>query len=160
MIKTGMGYDIHALVENRPFVLGGVDIPFHLGLQGHSDADVLCHAIADAILGAATLGDIGEHFPDTDPAYKGISSILLLKKVRDIASEKGWNIVHVDSTVVAEQPKLLPFREEIRKNLALTLSTELENISLKATTNEGFDAAGRREAVQVFAVVTLEKVVA
>ena len=157
MIKTGFGYDIHALVENRRLILGGVDIPFHLGLKGHSDADVLCHAVADALLGAAALGDIGEYFPDTDPIYKDTSSILLLKRVFKIVTENGWEIVHVDSTVVAQEPKLLPHRDAMRLNIGMALHTAIENVSVKATTNEGFGAEGRVEAIKAFAVATLKK---
>jgi len=157
MIRTGFGYDIHALREGRKLILGGVEIPFDLGLDGHSDADALCHALADALLGAAAMGDIGDHFPDTDPRYSGISSITLLKRVKEIIRAHNWKLSNVDATIVAQQPKLQPYKEGMRRNIAAALQTSIDNVSVKAATNEGFDAAGRIEAIQVFAVATLCK---
>lgn len=156
MIRTGLGYDIHALVENRSLVLGGIVIPHTLGLLGHSDADVLCHAISDALLGAAALGDIGEHFPDTDPAFKGADSLVLLGQVGQIVREAGFAICNIDSTVVAQAPKLSPFKHEMARNIATTLNIEASQVSVKATTNEGFDATGQKQAISAMAVVTLE----
>lgn len=155
MSRVGFGYDIHALREGLPFILGGVEIPYPCGLEGHSDADVLCHAVADALLGAAALGDIGDHFPDTDPRYRGVSSLMLLSQVQRLLTEKGWQIHNADATVVAEKPKLQPYKLEMRRNLAGVLGTSIDNVSVKATTNEGFGASGRGQAVQVFAVAMI-----
>lgn len=155
MIRTGFGYDIHALKEGYHLILGGAEIPFHLGLEGHSDADVLCHAIADALLGAAAMGDIGDHFPDTDPQFAGVSSITLLKRVKDIVQAHNWKIGNIDATIVAQEPKLQPYKEVMRRNIAAALHAPIDNVSVKATTNEGFGAAGRVEAIKVFAVATL-----
>lgn len=157
-MKVGFGYDIHALVEGRPLIIGGVCVPFDKGLDGHSDADVLCHAIADAILGAAALGDIGEHFPDTDLAYKDISSLVLLGSVGEKVRRQGYRIVHVDSTVVADKPKLSPYREEMIRKIAMALNLDRGRMSVKATTNEGFGSSGRSEAIVAYAVASLEKV--
>jgi 2-C-methyl-D-erythritol 4-phosphate cytidylyltransferase / 2-C-methyl-D-erythritol 2,4-cyclodiphosphate synthase len=155
--RVGSGYDLHRLVEGRPLILGGVTIPFDRGLAGHSDADVLSHAITDAILGAAALGDIGRHFPDTDPKWEGASSIGLLAQVGAMASQHGFAIVNVDATVVAERPKLGPYRAAIVDRLADALSVPPARVSLKAKTNEGVDATGRGEAIAVHAVVLLEE---
>jgi len=157
-MRVGFGYDIHALVEGRPLVIGGVRVPFNKGLDGHSDADVLCHAIADAVLGAAALGDIGGHFPDTDSAYKGISSLVLLGNVGEKVRRKGYRIVHVDSTVVAEKPKLSPYREEMIREISTALNLDGGRVSVKATTNEGLGPSGRSEAIVAYAVASLEKV--
>ncbi|MBN2416503.1 2-C-methyl-D-erythritol 2,4-cyclodiphosphate synthase [bacterium] len=155
MVRTGFGYDIHALREGRKLVLGGVEIPFRLGLEGHSDADALCHAIMDALLGAAAMGDIGDHFPDTDPQYAGISSISLLKRVKDIVRAHNWKVRNIDATIVAQEPRLQPYKEAMRANIAAALYIPIDDVSVKAATNEGFDAAGRVEAMKVFAVATL-----
>jgi len=155
-LRVGFGYDIHPLVAGRPLILGGVHIPFERGLDGHSDADVLCHAVADALLGAAALGDIGEHFPDTDPAYKNARSIDLLSRVGAMLHEAGYTVGNVDSTVVAEAPKLLPYREEIQKAIADALTIDKKKVSVKAKTHEGFGSVGRREAIVAYAVVSIE----
>ena len=155
-MKTGFGYDLHPLRKGRRLILGGVDIPFEKGLDGYSDADVLCHAIGDALLGAAALGDIGEHFPDNDPQYQNANSLDLLKKINTLLQENGCTIIHVDSTVLAEAPKLLPYREEIIRNIADALSLKTQQVSVKAKTNEGMDAVGRGEAIAVHAVASID----
>jgi 2-C-methyl-D-erythritol 2,4-cyclodiphosphate synthase len=157
MTVTGLGWDIHRLVDGRPLILGGVTVPFEKGLLGHSDADVLCHAVTDAILGAAGLGDIGEQFPDTDPAYKGASSLILLGRIADLVREKGWAIVNVDATVICERPKLSVYKEAIRESLAETLAIPADRVSVKAKTKEGLGPEGTGEAVSVLAAALLEK---
>lgn len=142
-MRIGQGYDVHKLVEGRRLILGGVDIPYEKGLLGHSDADVLVHAVMDALLGAAALGDIGKLFPDTDPAYKDISSIKLLEHVGKLLEEKGYVIENIDATVVAQRPKLAPYREEMRENMARALHIEKDQIGVKATTEEGLGFTGR-----------------
>jgi 2-C-methyl-D-erythritol 2,4-cyclodiphosphate synthase len=156
-VRVGFGYDLHPLISGRPLILGGIQIPFDKGLNGHSDADVLCHAIADALLGAAALGDIGEHYPDTDISYKNISSLSLLESVEGKLLESGYKIVNVDSTIVAEAPTLLPYRQEMIQKIASALRLSQSHISIKATTNEGFGSVGRLEAIAAFAVVSVEK---
>jgi 2-C-methyl-D-erythritol 4-phosphate cytidylyltransferase/2-C-methyl-D-erythritol 2,4-cyclodiphosphate synthase len=156
-VRVGSGYDLHRLVEGRPLVLGGVPLPFELGLAGHSDADVLSHAVTDAILGALALGDIGQHFPDTDPRWEGASSIDLLARVAAMAAERGFAISNVDATVIAERPKLGPFRAAVVERLCQALSVASGVVSVKAKTNEGVDATGRGEAIAVHAVVLLEQ---
>jgi 2-C-methyl-D-erythritol 2,4-cyclodiphosphate synthase len=156
MVKVGFGYDIHRLADGNPLILGGVTIPFNKGLVGHSDADVLCHAIADALLGAAALGDIGEHFPDTDPAYKGALSIDLLGRVGRMVRKEGYTIVNVDTTVVAEAPKLVPHKTGMSDMIAGALSIDTNRVSIKATTNEGFGPTGRGDAIAAYAVVSLD----
>jgi 2-C-methyl-D-erythritol 4-phosphate cytidylyltransferase/2-C-methyl-D-erythritol 2,4-cyclodiphosphate synthase len=156
-IRVGSGYDLHRLVEGRPLILGGVTIPFERGPAGHSDADVLSHAITDAILGAASLGDIGQRFPDTDPKWKDASSIALLAEVAAFARERGFAVANVDATVVAERPKLGPHRSAIVNRLSEALSVAASAVSVKAKTNEGVDATGRGEAIAVHAVVLLEQ---
>ena len=141
-MRIGMGYDVHRLVEDRKLILGGVEIPWEKGLLGHSDADVLVHAVMDALLGAAALGDIGQHFPDTDPAYKGADSLQLLSKVGAILKEAGYEIGNVDATVIAQRPKLAPYREQMRVNMARALSVDASQISVKATTEEGLGFTG------------------
>ena len=136
-MRVGMGYDVHRLVEGRKLILGGVEIPYEKGLLGHSDADVLIHAIMDALLGAAALGDIGKHFPDTDPQYKGISSVELLKHVAKLLDENNYVIENIDATVIAQRPKLRPYMEEMTKNIAGALGIEENRLNLKATTEEG-----------------------
>jgi 2-C-methyl-D-erythritol 4-phosphate cytidylyltransferase/2-C-methyl-D-erythritol 2,4-cyclodiphosphate synthase len=156
-LRVGSGYDLHRLVEGRPLVLGGVTIPSERGLAGHSDADALAHAVTDAILGAASLGDIGQHFPDTDPRWEGASSLDLLARAAAMAGERGFSVVNVDATVVAERPKLGPHRAAITESLGRALHLEPGAVSVKAKTNEGVDAAGRGEAIAVHAVVLLQK---
>jgi 2-C-methyl-D-erythritol 2,4-cyclodiphosphate synthase len=152
-ITTGIGYDVHRLAEGRRFVLGGVHIPWDRGPEGHSDADVLTHAIMDALLGAAGLGDIGQHFPDSDPAYEGADSIALLRDVVALLGPR--EILHVDATVLLEQPKVGPHREAIRDSLAGALRVGPERVNLKATTGEGMGFVGRQEGVAALAVATL-----
>jgi len=155
-MRVGFGYDLHPLVKGRALILGGIDIPYERGLQGHSDADVLCHAIADALLGAAALGDIGEHFPDTDPAYKDASSIKLLAQVRDKVNGAGFRIVNVDATVVAEKPKLNTHKEAMVASVSKALEITVNDVCVKATTNEGFGPPGRGEVISAYAVVSIE----
>lgn len=156
-MRIGNGYDVHRLVAGRKLILGGVDIPFEKGLLGHSDADVLLHAISDAILGAIAEGDIGKHFPDTDPAYKGACSIKLLQHVMSLASGKGYAIGNVDATIVAQRPKLAPHIPMMRENIAAALATTADRINVKATTTEELGFAGRGEGIASYAVVLLEK---
>ncbi|OGJ88772.1 MAG: 2-C-methyl-D-erythritol 2,4-cyclodiphosphate synthase [Candidatus Raymondbacteria bacterium RifOxyA12_full_50_37] len=153
--RIGTGFDVHRLVEGRKLVLGSVHIPHGKGLLGHSDADVLLHAIADALLGALALGDIGVHFPDTDPAYKNADSAELLFKVYDLVLKKGYIIANVDCTVIAEEPKIMPFAAQMRKNIAGVLNTQVENVSVKATTTEGMGYTGRGEGIAAQAIVLL-----
>jgi 2-C-methyl-D-erythritol 2,4-cyclodiphosphate synthase len=152
-VRTGLGVDSHRLVAGRPLVLGGVEIPAERGLAGHSDADVLAHAIADALLGAAGLGDIGQHFPDTDPAFAGADSIVLLEEVVARVRAEGWSLAHVDATVVMERPKLAPHRAAILARLGAVLGS----VSVKATTGEGMGFVGREEGVAALALATLER---
>ncbi|HEY6008420.1 MAG TPA: 2-C-methyl-D-erythritol 2,4-cyclodiphosphate synthase [Geobacteraceae bacterium] len=156
-MRIGHGYDVHRLVADRKLILGGVDIPYEKGLLGHSDADVLLHAVADAILGAVALGDIGKHFPDTDPAYKGASSIKLLHHVVTLAAGRGYRVGNLDATIVAQRPKLAPHIEEMRKNLAATLDADVEQINVKATTTEELGFAGRGEGIAAYAVVIMAR---
>ncbi len=157
MIKIGSGYDVHKLAEGRKLILGGVDIPHELGLLGHSDADVLLHAIADALLGALALGDIGLHFPDNDMANKDLDSKILLEKVYDLVRENDYSLGNLDATIVMQQPKLRPYINRMRKTIASILDSPLENISVKATTSERLGFVGRGEGVEVFATVLLIK---
>ncbi len=154
-IRIGNGYDIHQLVADRPLILGGVTIPHTLGLLGHSDADVLTHAIMDALLGALAMGDIGHYFPPSDPKWKGADSLLLLKQVLSLIESQGWNIGNIDSTIVAEQPKLKPHLKSMRSTLAQTMAIEMDQISIKATTNEKLGPPGREEGICAYAVVLL-----
>ena len=156
-MRVGIGYDIHALKKGRKFFLGGVEIPFSKGLLGHSDGDVLIHALVDAVLGAAGLGDIGEFFSSADPRYRNAQSSLFVKKVLGLVKKKGLKISHVDSTVIAQAPKLGPFRDKIRKNLAKIFGIRESCVGVKAKTNEGFGAVGRGKAVACFAVASLER---
>ena len=156
-VATGIGWDSHRLVEGRPLILGGVTIPSERGLHGHSDADVLAHAVIDALLGAAGLGDIGEHFPDSDERWAGADSLALLRAVVALASERGLGVVHVDTTVVMERPKLGPHKAEIRSSLAAALGVGAERVNVKATTGEGMGFVGREEGVAALAVATLER---
>jgi 2-C-methyl-D-erythritol 2,4-cyclodiphosphate synthase len=155
MIRTGLGYDCHRFADGRRLVLGGVEIPHHRGLIGHSDADVLTHAIIDALLGAAALGDIGEHFPDTDERYRGASSIELLSATVGLLAEHGFTIQHVDATVVMERPRLAPVREPIRAALAAALGVDFQRVSVKATRGEGMGFVGREEGVAALALATI-----
>ena len=154
-MRVGMGYDVHRLVEGRKLILGGVEIPYEKGLLGHSDADVLIHAIMDALLGAAALGDIGKHFPDTDPQYKGISSVELLKHVAKLLDEYNYVIENIDATVIAQRPKLRPYMEEMTKNVAGALGIEENRLNLKATTEEGLGFTGTGEGMASQAICSL-----
>jgi 2-C-methyl-D-erythritol 2,4-cyclodiphosphate synthase len=156
MITTGIGYDLHRLEKGRKLMIGGVEVPFERGAAGHSDGDVLCHCICDALLGAAGLGDIGSHFPDTDPKWKDASSLMFLEHVQMQLEEKGFRIVHVDATVITEKPKLVPHFEEMRKVLARALGISTSAINVKAKTNEGVDAVGQGHAIAAQAIATLE----
>ncbi|WP_085815204.1 2-C-methyl-D-erythritol 2,4-cyclodiphosphate synthase [Geoanaerobacter pelophilus] len=156
-MRIGHGYDVHRLVEGRKLILGGVDVPYAKGLLGHSDADVLLHAISDAILGAIGEGDIGRHFPDTDPAYKGADSIKLLQHVMGLADAKGYRIGNVDATIVAQRPKLAPFIQQMRQNIARALATEDDRVNVKATTTEELGFAGRGEGIAAYGVALLER---
>ncbi len=153
-MKVGFGYDIHPLVKERPLILGGIEIPHNKGLGGHSDADPVCHAIMDALLGGAALGDIGTHFPDTDDAYKNISSTTLLMNVVEKVRQEGYNIVNIDVTIIAESPRIGPYRSKIVSRLSELLNAQ---VSIKAKTNEGLGPEGRREAISVYAVACLEE---
>jgi 2-C-methyl-D-erythritol 2,4-cyclodiphosphate synthase len=153
--RIGAGYDIHHLVEGRRLILGGVEIPFEKGLLGHSDSDALTHAVCDALLGAAALGDIGRHFPDSDAKWKGASSLELLARVVELIAERGYRVANIDATVVAERPRLAPFIEEMRSRLAKVLEVEMEQVSVKAKTNEELDAVGRGEAMAAHAVALI-----
>lgn len=157
MIRVGIGFDVHALVEGRPLILGGIEIPHAKGLLGHSDADVLTHALMDALLGALALGDIGQHFPDTDEAYRGISSIKLLEEVMKLIAQEGYEIGNVDCTIMAQKPKLAPYLPAIRESLSGTLKTKVENISVKATTTEKLGFVGREEGISSQVIVSLRK---
>lgn len=157
MFRIGHGYDVHKLVEERKLILGGVEIPHSLGLLGHSDADVLVHAIMDALLGAAAAGDIGKHFPDTDERFRGISSIALAKKVAHLIKKEEFEIVNVDSTLIAQRPKLSPYIDEMRRNISDALGVEIERVSVKATTEEHLGFTGREEGIAAHAVVLIQK---
>jgi 2-C-methyl-D-erythritol 2,4-cyclodiphosphate synthase len=156
-MRVGLGYDVHALVPGRPLTLGGVRIPYLLGLQGHSDADVLLHAISDALLGAIADRDIGKHFPDTDPQYKNIQSTLLLKKVAAKVREKGFHIVNIDSTIVAQKPKLSDFIPRMVSEIAGVLDMDAGRVNVKATTTEGLGFTGRGEGIAAYAVALVEE---
>ena len=154
-MRIGMGYDVHRLTEDRKLIMGGVDIPYEKGLLGHSDADVLVHAIMDALLGASALGDIGKHFPDTDPAYKGISSIKLLKHVGELLKSNGFVIGNIDSTIIAQRPKMAPHIMQMRENIAAALHIDLNQINVKATTEEGLGFTGSGEGISSQAICLL-----
>ncbi len=158
LMRIGQGYDVHRLVEGRKLILGGVEIPYEKGLLGHSDADVLLHAVMDALLGAAALGDIGQHFPDSDERDKGISSVELLKEVGKILQENGYLIENIDSTVIAQRPKLLPYRPQMAKNIADALGIEPDQVSVKATTEEGLGFTGAGEGISAQAIALLSSV--
>ncbi|WP_245690523.1 2-C-methyl-D-erythritol 2,4-cyclodiphosphate synthase [Sporolituus thermophilus] len=154
-MRVGIGYDVHRLVAGRNLILGGVEIPYEYGLEGHSDADVLLHAIKDALLGAAALGDIGRHFPDTDPRYKGASSLKLLARVKEILAEKGYEAGNVDATVIAQKPKLAPYIAQMNANIAAVLGIDVDRVNVKATTTEGLGFTGRGEGIAAQAVATV-----
>jgi len=159
VFRIGFGYDVHRLVKDRPLILGGVEIPHRLGLEGHSDADVLIHAVIDAVIGALGAGDIGQHFPDTDPAYSGISSLLLLKTAADLMRSEGFQLNNLDATIVAQEPKLVLHLKRMRENFAATLAAPMDRINLKATTSERLGFCGKQEGMEAFAVVSLIQVV-
>jgi 2-C-methyl-D-erythritol 2,4-cyclodiphosphate synthase len=153
--RIGFGYDVHRLVAGRKLILGGVEIPHPLGFEGHSDADILLHAICDALLGAAALGDIGKHFPNTDPRYKGISSVILLKHVADLLAQHRFTVVNIDATVVMEKPRIAPFVELMRQNIADALKISMQQISIKATTHEGLGFIGTEQGAAAHAVAMI-----
>lgn len=157
-MRVGMGYDVHRLTENRELILGGVKIPYEKGLLGHSDADVLIHAIMDALLGAAALGDIGKHFPDTDPEYKGISSVKLLEHVGSLIEEQLYVIGNIDATIIAQRPKMAPYIEQMRENVARALHLEIGQANIKATTEEGLGFTGSGEGISSQAVACLDTI--
>ncbi len=154
-MRIGFGYDVHAFAANRRLVLGGVEIPHSEGLLGHSDADVLTHAIMDSLLGAAALGDIGKHFPDTDSEFKDINSLVLLKKTADILSNAGFKVNNIDSTIAAQVPKLAPYIEEMRKKISSSLEIDISAVSIKATTTEKLGFEGRKEGISAYSVCTI-----
>ena len=156
-LRVGIGYDVHSLTPGRRLVLGGIEIPFDKGLSGWSDADVLTHAIIDALLGAAARGDIGSHFPPGDPRYKDISSLILLERIRDELAENGWQVNNIDATVVAERPKLRDFIDQMRGQLSLTLGININQVSVKAHTSDQLGFVGRGEGMAAYAVATLEE---
>ena len=155
MMRVGMGYDVHRLTEGRDLILGGVNIPWEKGLLGHSDADVLIHAVMDALLGAAALGDIGKHFPDTDPAYKGISSILLLEHVAELLKKHHYEIGNIDATIIAQKPKMAPHISQMRENMARAMGIDQSRLNIKATTEEGLGFTGRGEGIASQAICLL-----
>lgn len=154
-MRIGFGYDVHAFSKDRKLILGGVDVPHTMGLLGHSDADVLVHAIMDALLGAAALGDIGKHFPDTEVEFKGIDSLILLSRVSEVLKASGYSISNIDSTIVAQAPKLAPYIDKMRQNIADALCLELNQISVKATTTEHLGFEGRKEGISAYAAVLI-----
>ena len=156
-LRIGHGYDVHRLTEGRKLILGGVQVPFELGLDGHSDADVLLHAVMDALLGAAAMGDIGQHFPDSDPAYEGVSSMVLLRSVGGLLRHGGFAVVNIDATVLAQAPKLAPYIEEMRRRIAEALEIDFHRVSVKATTEEHLGFTGRQEGIAAHAVALIEK---
>jgi len=156
MLRVGIGYDAHPLVKGRDLILSGLKIPFEKGLAGHSDADVVCHAVADAILGAMAEGDIGKHFPDTDPKYRHISSLILLEKVAEILNERKGKVSNLDVTIIAERPKLAPFTDKMRENLGRVLGTSVSGLSLKCSTNNGLGFIGQGQGMACIAIVLVE----
>ena len=158
-MRVGLGYDVHKLVEGRDLIIGGVQIPYEKGLLGHSDADVLLHAIMDALLGAAALGDIGKHFPDTDPKYKGIFSIKLLEYVRELIDDELYVVGNIDATIIAQRPKMAPYIEQMKKNVANALAIEVSQVNIKATTEEGLGFTGSGEGISAQAIASLETIV-
>lgn len=157
-MRVGFGFDVHPLVSGRQMIIGGVNIAYEKGLAGHSDADVLAHAIGDAVLGAAALGDLGKHFPDTNANYANISSLILLKEIAKLLRKKRYKLINIDATVVLENPKLAPFIEQMKKNIANCLNINCNDVSIKATTSEKMSFVGREEGVAAFAVVLIEKI--
>ncbi len=157
-MRIGIGYDVHKLIENRPLILGGISIPYSKGLLGHSDADVLLHAIMDSLLGSLALGDIGKHFPDTDPSYKNISSLMLLKKVGELIIAKGFKIGNIDSTIIAQAPKLAPYIDNMRTIISETLNISEDRISVKATTEEELGFTGRKEGISAHSVCLVTRI--
>lgn len=157
MLRIGHGYDVHAFADNRKCILGGVEVPCEKGLLGHSDADVLLHAISDSLLGAAALGDIGKHFPDTDPRYKGADSLILLENVCNLVKSKGYTVNNIDATVIAQMPKLAPFIDEMRSNIAKALGVDIDAVSVKATTEEKLGFTGRKEGISAHCVCLIAK---
>jgi len=156
-MRVGLGYDVHRLVENRKLILGGVEIPYEKGLLGHSDADVLIHAIMDSLLGACALGDIGKHFPDTDNAFKGISSIVLLEKTGHLILETGYVINNIDATIIAQKPKMLPHIEHMRENISNALNIDINKINIKATTEEGLGFTGEMLGISSQSIASVER---
>ena len=156
-MRIGQGYDIHKLVEGRPLIIGGVNIPYEKGLLGHSDADVLIHAIIDALFGAINDGDIGEHFPDTDPKFKGADSIMFLEEAGKILKNKGYEILNIDSTVVCQKPKLSPYKKQMAENISNALKISSDIVSIKGKTKEEQDASGRGEAIEAIAIMLVKK---
>ena len=156
-MRIGHGYDVHRLVKDRKLILGGVEIPYEMGLLGHSDADVLTHAVMDALLGAAGLGDIGKHFPDHDPAYAGADSLVLLDHVMELLRARGWKVGNVDATILAQRPKLAPHIPQMRENLAVHMGTDLDRVNVKATTEEGLGFTGAGLGIAAHAVCLLER---
>ncbi|EJP6474026.1 2-C-methyl-D-erythritol 2,4-cyclodiphosphate synthase [Clostridium botulinum] len=154
-MRIGFGYDVHKLVENRPLIIGGITIPHNKGLLGHSDADVLVHSIMDALLGAAALGDIGKHFPDSDKNFKNISSLLLLSKVKSLINKEGYEIINIDCTIIAQKPKMLPYIEDMRKNICKCLNLNDKMLNIKATTEEGLGFTGKEEGISANAICLL-----
>lgn len=155
-MRIGHGYDVHRLVEGRRLIMGGVNIPYEKGLLGHSDADVLLHAISDALLGAAALGDIGKHFPDTDEKYKGADSLMLLKHVGELLKDKGYRVVNIDATIIAQRPKMAPYINTMRENTARVLNISVEDVNIKATTEEGLGFTGIGEGISAHAVCLID----
>lgn len=158
MLRIGHGFDVHAFSEGRRLVLGGVDVPSERGLAGHSDADVVAHALMDAVLGALREGDIGKLFPDNDPAYEGADSLVLMRRVADLARERGWRVADADCTIAAQVPKLAPYREQMRANMAAALGVPVDAVGVKATTTERLGFVGREEGIAAWAVVLLERI--
>jgi len=156
MIRMGLGYDVHRLTEGRDLIIGGVKIPYEFGLLGHSDADVLLHAVMDALLGAAALGDIGQHFPDNDPAYAGADSLALLREVGRLLSEAGWRVGNIDAIIIAQRPKMAPHREQMRANIAAALGIDVSQVSVKATTEEGLGFTGEGLGIAAQAICLIE----
>ena len=157
-MRVGMGYDVHKLVEGRKLIVGGVDIPYEYGLLGHSDADVLMHAIMDALLGAAALGDIGKHFPDSDPQYKGISSVKLMEHVGALLEKNGYVIDNIDATIIAQKPKMSPYRQQMIENVANALKIDVNQVNIKATTEEGLGFTGKGEGISSQAICMLSSI--
>lgn len=157
-MRVGLGYDVHKLVDNRKLILGGVEIPYERGLLGHSDADVLLHAIMDSLLGACALGDIGKHFPDTDDRFKGISSIKLLKETNRLINKKGYRVNNIDATIIAQKPKMLPHIEKMRGNIAKSLNIDIDQINIKATTEEGLGFTGEMLGISSQSIASVENI--